>query len=108
MGLDDAGLLRRLIAKGADVRTTFLGYPWISLLSNAQSGSVVRVLLSAGVDPNGAMPRSPPLLSVGSEDASLALLQGGADPDVRSPEGVSIRDRAREEGWTRLLAKLGA
>jgi hypothetical protein len=108
MGLDDAGLLRRLIARGADVRTTFPDYRWITLLSDAQSGEVVRVLLSAGLDPNGVMPGAPPLLSVGSEDAALALLQGGANPNARSPEGVSIRDRAREKGWTRILARLGA
>lgn len=105
--LDDVNLLRRLIAKGADVKTTFWDYPF-TLLSNARSDRVARVLLEAGLDPNGAKNGPPPLLSTDSEDVALALLQGGADPDARYREGVSIRDRAREKGWTRLLARLGA
>ncbi len=47
-------------------------------------------------------------MMMGSEDTALLLLAAGADPTLRDNTGASVRDRAREKGWTRLLAKLGA
>lgn len=102
VGLDDAGLLRRLIAKGADIKTTFADYPWITPLSNARSDSVARVLLSAGLDPSRMKPS--PLLVTESEDVALVLAGSGLIGETRT----ALIARAREKGWTRLLAKLGA
>lgn len=47
-------------------------------------------------------------MQTGSEDAALYLLAAGVDPAAEDRQGKTIIDRARERGWTRLLAKLGA
>jgi len=100
--LDDASLLRRLIARGADVRITFAEYPWITPLSDARSASMARALLAAGLDPNQMKPS--PLMVTESEDVALVLAGKGMRDEIRT----ALIARAREEGWTRLLAKLDA
>jgi hypothetical protein len=100
--LDDVDLLRRLIAKGADTKITFGDIPWITLLSNARSASVARVLLSAGLDPSQMHPS--PLMVTDSEDVALVLAGARLSDETRG----ALIARAREKGWTRLLAKLGA
>ncbi len=104
--LDDADLLRRLIAKGADVRIVHPEVPWITLLISAKSEAVVRVLLGAGLDPNGLKPGLRPLLSTDSEDIALVLLR--ASGTLGDQTKAALIARARKLGWTRLLARLGA
>jgi hypothetical protein len=100
--LDDASLLRRLIARGADIRITFAEYPWITPLSDARSVSMARALLAAGLDPSQMRPS--PLMVTESEDVALMLAGRGLSGEIRT----ALIARAREKGWTRLLAQLGA
>jgi hypothetical protein len=105
--LGDVSLIRRLLARGADVNGD-LGEGRTPLM-RVYSAEAVRVLIRAGARVN-ARTRSgdTPLLSANSEDAALALLAAGADPKAEYSQGVSLVDRAKREGWTRLLAKLDA
>lgn len=100
--LDDARLLRRLIDKGADIRITSAEYPWITPLSDARSASMARALLAAGLDPNQMRPS--PLMVTESEEVALVLASKGMRDEIRT----ALIVRAREEGWNRLLAKLGS
>ena len=73
------------------------------------SADAVRVLIRAGARVNArTISGNTPLLSADSEDAALALLAAGADPKAEYSQGLPLRERAKRDGWTRLLAKLDA
>ncbi len=105
--LDDVDLAHKLIAAGIDptIEDSRIG-PYTAL-HMASSVKMARVLLGAGIDPNFSAGRIPsPLLSTSSEDIALVLLRasGTLGDETRS----ALIARAREKGWTRLLARLGA
>lgn len=105
--LGDAGLLRRLLARGADANGD-LGDGRTPLMG-VYSADAVQVLIRAGARVNArASSGATPVLSADSEDAALALLAAGADPTGKYVQGLSLRERAERDGWTRLLAKLDA
>jgi ankyrin repeat protein len=79
--------------------------------------AVVRVLLKAGVDPNGFSAQGRTALMEladmhGDDPGRLAcarvLLAGGADPRLRRKGGPSAIDVARDNGYRKLLALLSA
>lgn len=69
---------------------------------------LLRRLLSGGADPNaGNAEGTRPLDVIYSEDAALQLLAAGARSAPSRRGSTTLRDQAREAGWTRVLAKLG-
>lgn len=70
---------------------------------------VAEWLLSKGANPNGADPASTPLgAAIVREDVSMVklLIKAGADPDLRSPSGITPRDIATTDGIPGILAAL--
>lgn len=103
--LGDVALVRRLIAMGVDpvVEESQIG-PYTAL-HTASSAAIARTLLKAGIDPDVSGQWSPnAVLVTGSEDVALLLAGKGLSSETRT----ALIARAREKGWTRLLAKLGA
>jgi hypothetical protein len=105
--LGDLALLQRLLALHADPNGN--SHDGDGALFGVYSAAAARLLIDAGADVNAknSVGRTP-LLWAGSEDAALELLAAGADPNAIAQDGVSVADRARTFGWTRLLARLGA
>jgi hypothetical protein len=104
--LGDLDLLRRLLARGADPNDrSAVGSP---PLFGVYSVAAAKLLVSAGADVKAKdISGWTPLLAADSEDVALYFLEVGVDPSVKDGQGKTIVDRARENGWTRLLAKLG-
>lgn len=104
--LGDLALLQRLLSLRADPNGN--SHDGDGALFDVYSATAARLLINAGADINAkdAVGRTP-LLWAGSEDAALELLAAGADPNAIGCDGVSVADRARALGWTRLLARLG-
>lgn len=101
---DDAGLVRRLVALGVDPVVEESGAGPYTALHTAASARVARILLRAGIDPDFTSPMiRKAILVTDSEDVALVLAGAGLSNETRSALVV----RAREKGWTRLLAKLG-
>lgn len=87
--------------------SVWAGPPLLTLPSRA----IARALLRAGADPNYADPHTglTALMSAAaSNDPGLVrlLLQYGADPDMRSFDGQTAADIARDEGALEALAVL--
>lgn len=105
--LDNADMVRRLIAGGADPEIEDARIRGTTTLHLASSAEVARILLAAGLDPTirtGVMPL--PILSTESEEVALVLLHASRVLDGETK--AKLAARAREKGWTRLLARLGA
>lgn len=103
--LGDMALIRKLIALGVDpvVEESQTG-PYTAL-HTASSAGIARMLLRAGIDPDVSGPwMRKAVLVTDSEDVALVLAGGRLSDEIRS----ALIARAREKGWTRLLARLGA
>lgn len=101
--LGDAALVRRLIALGVDpvVEESQIG-PYTAL-HTASSAAIARTLLKAGIDPDVSGQWAPKaVLATESEDVALLLAGRGLSGETRT----ALIARAREKGWTRLLARL--
>lgn len=104
---DDIDLARRLIAMGVDPAVDDPQIGVYTALHAASSAAMARILLDAGIDAKLSGPvMTLPILSTESEEVALILFDVGnrLSSDTRS----ELAGRAREKGWTRLLAKLGA
>ncbi|MGO1080471.1 DUF6438 domain-containing protein [Inquilinus sp. CA228] len=102
---DDAGLVRRLVALGVDPVVEESGVGRYTALHAAASARVARILLRAGIDPDFTSPMiRKAVLVTDSEDVALVLAGARLSDETRD----ELIARAREKGWTRLLARLGA
>lgn len=73
--------------------------------------ALVQQLLEAGVDPNGVIQRSTPLVTAAWEDnleIVEALLQAGADPNLHAPADSSALYAAHSLALTKRLIEAGA
>ena len=104
---DPAAVVRLLIAAGAD--PLWRDADGNTLLHGVLTAGVARAFIAAGV-PLELRNKygETPLLSLFSENVALILIDAGADTDVRNSKGQSVRDRARQSGWKRVLARLDA
>ncbi|WP_395675079.1 DUF6438 domain-containing protein [Inquilinus sp.] len=103
--LGDAALVRRLIALGVDptVEESRIG-PYTAL-HTASSAAIARMLLRAGIDPEVSGQYAPKaVLVTDSEEVALVLAGRGLSDETRT----ALIARARQKGWARLLARLGA
>ncbi|MGF6228152.1 hypothetical protein QFZ27_002107 [Inquilinus ginsengisoli] len=102
---DDADLVRRLIALGINPVVEESGVGPYTALHTAASARIARILLKAGIDPDVSSPMvRKAVLVTESEDVALVLAGARLSDETRS----ALIVRAREKGWTRLLAKLGS
>jgi hypothetical protein len=106
----DAKRLQAVLARGGDASGRLTS--GLTPLMVALSPEVIRLLAAAGADVNAVADNGATALRMAeSEDVALALLAAKANPKVGTdPWGnkTPFRDQAREAGWTRVLAKLGA
>ncbi|MEM6326228.1 MAG: ankyrin repeat domain-containing protein [Bacteroidota bacterium] len=107
-----AAIVRRLIEAGADVeaRSSFFGSPLTLASTGDATPEVIRILLSAGADPNvpnGEL-QTPLHRAVGDGAVDLAalLLGAGADPTLEDDQGQTPLDIAREWDDDDLIALL--
>jgi ankyrin repeat protein len=110
-----APVVRRLLQAGADPnRVDQRGVTPLMSAANAGSAECLWLMIEAGADPNVATsPFTPgPLGGItalmaaaqgGHETTTLALLLSGAKPDVRSVEGKSALDFARDGGHSKVV-----
>lgn len=102
---DPAPVVDRLLALQADV--TVADGDGHTPLHGASSPAMVRRLLALGADLEakdnyGATP----IMNAYDQDVILALLDAGADTTVVPLYGQSLREAARSNGWSRVLARL--
>lgn len=103
--LDPTPVVERLLALDADVTAT--NGDGQTPLHGASSPAMVRRLLSLGADIEARDKyNSTPVLCAYDQDVILALLDAGADPTVVPQYSQSLKKRAEENGWTRVLARL--
>jgi ankyrin repeat protein len=103
---DPAPVNERLLALHADVNA--VDSQGRTPLHGASAPEMVRRLIALGADLEAKdEEHGTPLANVYDEDVALALLDAGADPTARSEYDDSLREKAEEHGWTRVLARLG-
>ncbi|MFC7848763.1 ankyrin repeat domain-containing protein [Arthrobacter sp. NPDC057388] len=106
------GVLRLTLANGADVRSTNR-YGGTALIPASEHGHVetVRILIAAGVPVNHvnklgwtAMQEAILLNNGGprQQDVVRQLLDAGADPNIRDPQGRTALDNAERLGFTEI------
>jgi len=104
---DRLELLHVLLAAGADPnRTNESGVGALLLVRDIE---MARLLLDAGIDVNqrnSVNETAAILLPADQEDLALYYLDRGLDPSIRSEFGRTLADRARADGWQRVLARL--
>ncbi|HEY2178565.1 MAG TPA: DUF6438 domain-containing protein [Caulobacteraceae bacterium] len=107
-GLESAGpkVIDLLIAAGADVRA--VDDHQDTALHRVQDPAAVGVLLRGGarLEARNDKDRTP-LLTAGSENISLTLLDAGANPTAVDKGNQGLAAKARRLGWARVLARLG-
>jgi len=102
---DPAPVVERLLALHADV--TLADEEGHTPLHGASSPAMVRRLLALGADLEAKEKYgATPIMNSYDEDVVLALLDAGADTTVTPRYGQSLRERARSNGWSRVLARL--
>lgn len=103
---DPAPVNERLLALHADVNA--VDSQGRTPLHGASTPEMVRRLIALGANLEAKdEDQGTPLANVYDEDVALALLDAGADPTARSEYDDSLREKAEEYGWTRVLARLG-
>jgi len=102
-----------LIQKGANVNAaTKAGFTALAFATMKNDSASVRLLIKAGADPNYALPdkdKTKMLLVAAAYDstqAAMALLDGGADPNVLDRKGQTPLHIAAQEGSLELVRKL--
>ena len=111
-------VLRLTLAAGADVRSTNR-YGGTALIPASEHGHVdtVRILIAAGVPVNHvnnlgwtAMQEAILLNNGGTRQQEVVrlLLEAGADPDIRDPEGRTALHNAERLGFAELAALIRA
>ena len=109
-GVSDADrleLLRLLLAAGADPNRT--NESGVGALLLVRVLAMARLLLDAGIDVNqrnSVNETAAMLLPADREDLALFYLDRGLDPTIRSEFDQTLADKARANGWRRVLARL--
>lgn len=105
-----------LIAAGADVNhvseASALSLTPLHLAAIGGDVAIVEALLAAGAEPDvqGVTGATPILWASyeGQRDAVLALLDGGADASIATPDGTTLRAVAEMRQWTDIVERLDA
>ena len=107
----DAGLVRSLLAEGADPNAA--GYNGRTLLMRAASTGrleVVRALLDAGAEVDAQKENGATALIMavffGHAEVARLLLARGADPSATTPQGVPVGEWAEAAGFDEVAALL--
>jgi ankyrin repeat protein len=106
-GCDRPAVIRLLLASGANPN-----HPnghGSTALHFAQTVEEARLLVEAGADVNARNDEdeTPAMVMYQDwEDIVLYLLDAGADPRIRSVHGETLADKARNNGWRRVSARL--
>lgn len=102
-----------LIQKGANINAaTKSGYTALAFATMKNDSKAVRLLIKAGADPNYALPDKdktkmlPLSAAYDSTEAAIALLDGGANPNVADRRGRTPLHIAAQEGSLELVRKL--
>lgn len=101
-------ILRLLIAAGADPNRS--DNQGLTPIFYVRGVPMARLLLDSGANVNlNPGFDGPAILRLDGRDEDLALflLERGADPSIRNGHGQDLADRARANGWQRVLARLG-
>jgi ankyrin repeat protein len=108
---DTVQVIRMLVAAGADPNLK-LEKPGTydagnTVLHMTNDIDHARAYIDAGAKVNQRNNRGEtPVLTSYSEDVVLLLLDKGADPELRSNDGTTLRQFAKQQKWTRVLARL--
>lgn len=111
-------ILQLTLASGADVASTNR-YGGTALIPASEHGQVetVRILIAAGVplnhvnNPGWTAMQEAILMNSGGprqQDVIRQLLDGGADPGVRDPQGRTARENAERLGFGEIAALIRA
>lgn len=101
-----------LLAAGADLTAVSRNGLHVTPLQSAlaaREAASAKLLLEAGADPNAHAGNWPPLhyaAHYGLEELTRELLQRGADPTARTPDGKTALDMAEVQGATGVAALL--
>ncbi len=106
-------VVNALIQRGAKVNAaTKSGFTPLAFAIMKNDAASVQCLLKAGADPNYALPDKDgaKMLTLAgsykSSAAAIALLDGGADPNITDRKGITPLHVAAEDGAVDLVAKL--
>ncbi|TMJ20032.1 MAG: hypothetical protein E6G92_09840 [Alphaproteobacteria bacterium] len=106
---DRTAVIRLLLASGVD--PNHRGRFGSTALHLAQTVEDARLLVAAGADVNARNDEdeTPAMVMYQDwEDIVLYLLEAGTDPRIRSVHGETLADKARNNGWRRVSARLSA
>ncbi len=106
-----AGVIRRLLAEGADPNAQSAGNPWLFVAVGHQDAEAVALLLAAGADPDatGGGGRTALMMAamLGRGPAVVdALLAGGASRTAKDANGLTAADYAARSGDPALAERL--
>ncbi|MGH6613728.1 DUF6438 domain-containing protein [Sphingomonas sp.] len=108
---DPVQVIRMLVAAGADPNLT-VEKPGSynagdTILHMTTDPAKAQAYIDAGAKLNQRNDRGQtPVLASSSEDVALLLLDRGADLSLRADDGTNLRQSAKDQGWTKVLARL--